>query len=122
MAWYENRGAGASWVKHYVGALPSAMDATAGDFDDDGDMDIVAAGHDGGDRVVWFRRDRPYTRRDGPNTWTPITLKTDWTAANQVVAADVDGDGITDVVGSADNVNGANRRSGGQEVRWWRLN
>ena len=110
VAWYENMGG--SWVPHPVGPVPTAIDADAGDFDNDGDMDIVAAGHDFGDRV------RVFWRTAGG--WEAEDLKTGWTAVNTVLAADLNGDGLTDIAAAADDGNFGPRREGGRKMRWWR--
>ena len=110
VAWYENT-AGA-WTRHYVGALASALDADAGDFDGDGDLEIVAASHDGGNRVRVFDRQG--------DAWVAADIKTGWTAVNTVLAGDIDGDGDADILAAADDGNGGPRKPGGREVRWWR--
>ena len=108
VAWYENP----TWIKHDVGLLHAALDADAGDFDGDGDMDIAAVGHHRSNQVVLFERDGA--------AWLPVVLKSNWTAPNMIVAADMDGDGVQDIVAVADDGNGSDRQPGGREVRWWR--
>ena len=45
-------------------------------------------------------------------------LKEKWYAANQVIAADLDGDGRLDLAATADD--GSRRVPGANELRWWR--
>ena len=39
-------------------------------------------------------------------------------AANQLIAADIDGDGRPDIIATADD--GSRRVQGANELRWWR--
>jgi hypothetical protein len=45
-------------------------------------------------------------------------LKENWYAANQIIAADLNGDGRPDLVGTSDD--GSRRVPGANEFRWWR--
>ena len=45
-------------------------------------------------------------------------LKDGWTRADQVIVADLNGDGRPDLAGTADS--GSSRVVGAQELRWWR--
>ncbi len=108
VVWYENTGRGSSWTKHVVDqSFEQAFEAVAADFDGDGDMDITAtawlAGQ--GAALVWYES-------DGKGGWTRHGLKGDWPRAVQVVTADLNGDGRTDIIACAEG----NTR----ELRWWR--
>ncbi|MEX0726811.1 MAG: VCBS repeat-containing protein [Planctomycetaceae bacterium] len=116
IVWYENvgeKGMGTEWTKHAVGPMPYAFEAIAADFDGDGDVDIAASSWAKGDQVVWFENGG-----DPRGTWTMHVVKEQWFAANQIIAADFDGDGRIDLAGTADD--GSSRVKGALELRWWR--
>ena len=116
VAWYENvgqPGQGSHWKRHRISLLPFAFEALGADMDDDGDMDVVASAWARGDRVVWFENDG-----DPRGSWTRHTVTGDFKAANQVIVADLNGDGCLDVAGTADS--GSSRVVGAQQLRWWR--
>lgn len=110
IAWYENDGAptGRVWRKHTIReGLVGAFEAVAGDIDGDSDLDVVATVWSGPGRVVWFENNG-----DAKGKWTMRVIKDHWPRANQVLTADLDGDGRLDVVAGAER--------GSNEVRWWR--
>ena len=116
VAWYENvgrPGKALEWRRHVVGPLPCAFEAFAVDLDGDGDLDVAATAWSKGDRVVWFENSG-----DPRGTWTLHVLKERWYAANQIIAADLDGDGRPDLAATADD--GSRRVKGANELRWWR--
>ena len=101
------------WLRHRIGLLPYAHDAVAADFDGDGDVDVAASSWAKGNRVVWFEN------TGGPREgWTEHLLRNNWPAANQILVADLNGDGRPDIISSADD--GSRRADGAREVRWWR--
>ncbi|GAA1522103.1 FG-GAP repeat protein [Streptomyces albidochromogenes] len=88
----------------------------AGDFDGDGSEDVVTEGPAGGLQMLSgpFRRDGSAARTAAfPGTLTEGSL-----SAGRLAAADVDGDGITDVVGSAEVHSDAG--SGTPNAVYWR--
>jgi hypothetical protein len=114
VVWYENVGEPKQlpqWNRHRVGALPFAFEAHAGDIDGDGDIDIATSAWSKGDRIVWFEN-------GGNDKWSQHVVRTDFHAANQVVLADLNGDGRLDIIASADD--GSRRVQGALELRWWR--
>jgi hypothetical protein len=116
VAWYENVGSpgkGTQWKRHAIGKLPFAFEAIASDLDGDGDLDVVASAWAKGDRVVWFEN-----CGDPRGTWTAQVVADSFKSANQVIAADIDGDGRPDLAATADS--GSSRVVGAQQLRWWR--
>lgn len=110
VVWYENDGTPAQgdWTMHVVGdSLTSAFEARAGDLDGDGDLDIVATAWEKPGQVVWYEN-----QGNPKGRWTKHMIKDNWERANQVVLADLDGDGKLDVVACAEH--------GSYELRWWR--
>ncbi|MDA0835977.1 MAG: VCBS repeat-containing protein [Planctomycetota bacterium] len=108
--WYENvgsPGSGSEWTAHEIGRLPAAFEAISADVDNDGDFDIVATrwGPDG--QVVWFEQPA-----DLAMPWSKHDIKTGWTRANQVIAADIDADGLIDIAAVAE-------RGSNQFFIWW---
>ena len=110
IAWYENTGnptAGA-WPKHVLArGFQDAFEVAAGDLDGDGDLDAAATSWRSPGRVAWF--DNPGVR---DRLWRTQVLKEDWPSANQLLLADLNGDGRLDIVACAER--------GSQELRWWR--
>ncbi|MEX1231984.1 MAG: VCBS repeat-containing protein [Planctomycetaceae bacterium] len=115
IVWYEQRADGDQivWTRHRVGPLPYAFEANAADLDDDGDRDIIATSWSVGDSVVWFEN-----TGDAAGEWTMHLLKDDFHAANQIIAADLNGDEKLDIAATSDD--GSRRVQGSLEMRWWR--
>ncbi len=110
IAWYENTGAPAAgvWPKHVLAhGFQDAFEVVAGDLDGDGDPDAAATSWRSPGRVAWF--ENPGVRG---RLWRTHVLKEDWPSANQVLLADLNGDGRLDIVACAER--------GSQELRWWR--
>ena len=76
----------------------------ASDIDGDGDMDILGAAW-GADAITWWEN----TTGDG-SAWVEHTVDGDFSSAESVYAADVDGDGDMDVLGAAEF---------DDEITWW---
>jgi hypothetical protein len=110
VAWYENSGQPAAglWKKHIIGPrFDDAFEAVASDLDADGDVDVVATSWRNPGRVAWFENHGDPTAK-----WTRHLLKNNWRSANQVIVADMNGDGRPDIVACAEH--------GSYELRWWR--
>ncbi|MBN2147855.1 MAG: VCBS repeat-containing protein [Anaerolineales bacterium] len=110
LSWWRNvDGAGSAWteVPVLVDGLDGAVAVRAGDLDDDGDMDLLAAGWQEDD-VAWFEND------DGlGDSWTRHDLITTYDGAYTVAIADVDGDGDLDALaGGSENAT----------ISWWENN
>jgi hypothetical protein len=97
IAWWENTaGDGAAWTEHIVEtAFEGAYSIFATDIDGDNDMDVLAAAIDS-DAIAWWEN----TAGNG-TAWTKHTIDESFDNAAAVFAADVDGDGDTDVLGAA---------------------
>ena len=110
VVWYENDGQPAAglWNKHVIGPrFDDAFEAVAADLDGDGDVDVAATSWRNPGRVAWFEN-----QGDPKSPWTKHLLKENWRSANQVIIADLNGDGRPDIVACAEH--------GAYELRWWR--
>ena len=94
--WYENGGASTGWIKRFVSPI-GAWGVHTADLDGDGDVDGI-----GGNRwdntpehkgVEWYENSGA-----SPPTFTVRRISTGFVDAPSVHAADVDGDGDTDVL------------------------
>ena len=92
IVWYENAvPTDGGWTKHMVGAqFDDAFEAVAGDLDGDGDIDVAATSWRTPGRVAWFEN-----HGDPKGAWTQHVLKENWPSANQVIIADLNGDGLS---------------------------
>lgn len=108
--WYENigkPGRGTEWKKHVLGDdFDNAFEAYAADLNGDGKIDVAATTWGAKGKVVWFENPG-----DPRGKWTMHLLKKDWPNANQIIAADLDGDKRLDLIAGAE--------VGANEVRWW---
>ncbi|MEZ4649390.1 MAG: FG-GAP-like repeat-containing protein [Candidatus Eisenbacteria bacterium] len=96
--WFENVDGGTSWVQHAVdGVYPDAIEVTAADLDQDGDLDIVGTSYAEQD-VVWWEN----TSGDGLQ-WTKHVIIGFTATDNAVTVGDVDDDGDLDVVAAGVN-------------------
>jgi Secretion system C-terminal sorting domain/FG-GAP-like repeat len=106
ITWWENlNGSGLVWVEHTVDEfVDGASSVYATDMDADGDIDIVGAAYVG-DYVAWWEN-----VDGGGLTWAEHLVGGNFDFTLSVYAADVDGDGDTDVLGAsrADN-----------DITWW---
>jgi hypothetical protein len=75
------------------------------DIDGDGDTDIVGSAYYTDDVELWINEGGE------PVVWSEHTIDGDFTDPCEVYAADVDGDGLNDILGSA---------YGGALISWWR--
>lgn len=108
--WYENNGKPTEgvWKKHVIGPrFDDAFEAVAADLDGDGDVDVAATSWRNPGRVAWFEN-----QGDPKKKWTRHILKDNWKSANQVIIADLNGDGKPDIAACAEH--------GSYELRWWR--
>ena len=76
------------------------------DFDGDGRNDVAVAADDASSLRVYFHL--------ASGVWAPILARAGYDGLRDVVAADLDGDGATDLVTST------GQRPAGDRVSWWR--
>ncbi len=109
LAWWRNDGEGqASWQKTVItGLLSGAVSVVAGDLDGDGDLDVAGAGWNGSGHMAWMEN------LDGQGAvWDFRNIDRSFNQSSSVHAADVDGNGSLDVLGSSWDL-GA--------LAWWRV-
>ncbi len=94
--WLNDDGAAQSWTSMVVdGSFDGARSVCTGDVDGDGDTDILGAAAYA-DEIAWWEN------LDGSaSEWDRHTIDDDFDGAWSVSAADIDGDGDLDVVGTA---------------------
>jgi hypothetical protein len=97
IAWYENNGASPpTWTARTIStAAASALSVFAADVDGDGDIDALSASFLD-DKIAWYENNGA-----SPPVWTARTISTSAVEAYSVFAADVDGDGDTDVLAAS---------------------
>jgi hypothetical protein len=105
IAWWENDGTplDGGWTKHIIHddfAFANAVYPV--DLDDDGDMDILAAGGS----ITWWESDGT----PGDGGWTEHLIGDDFTFSESVYASDLDGDDDVDVLAVTQY---------GDDVIWW---
>ncbi len=101
IAWYENDGTPTvgAWTKHVISTSADyALSVFAADVDGDGDTDVLSASYLD-DTLAWYENDGT----PSPSTWTEHGISTTVDLAATVFAADVDGDGDTDVFAASYN-------------------
>ncbi|MEZ6053370.1 MAG: VCBS repeat-containing protein [Planctomycetaceae bacterium] len=109
IVWYENNSPTQDgWARHVItSGFDDAFEAIAADLDGDGDVDVAGTSWRNPGRVAWFEN-----HGDPKGNWTRHVLNADWRSANQVIIADLDGDGRPDIAACAER--------GSNEFRWWR--
>jgi len=97
VSWYENvLGDATMWIKHDVDPSATLADSVAaGDVDQDGDLDLLAAVF-GDDVTAWYEN----VGGDG-STWTKWIVTSSADGARRVRLSDVDMDGDIDVLGAS---------------------
>ncbi|MEW5987775.1 MAG: FG-GAP-like repeat-containing protein, partial [Chloroflexota bacterium] len=106
VTWWENvNGDGLTWSARTIdGEQDQVKFVVAADVEGDGDLDVVASIY-GPDDVLWYDN----TAGDGSG-WIKRTIDDNFLDPFSLAAADVDGDGDTDVLGTA---------LAGDQVAWW---
>ena len=114
ITWWENPGGAAttdasSWTEHTIDdSFFHAQSVYAADVDGDGDTDILGAAA-GADDITWWENPGG-TDTTNPAAWTEHTIDGSFNGATSVFAADVDGDGDTDILGAAEV---------DDDITWW---
>ena len=95
--WWENiTGTGSTWSEHIIDSqCAGANIIMAIDFEDDGDMDVICTSWTG-DYIAWWEN----TDAIG-QTWTKHIIQNNYDGTLCPFAADVDGDGDIDALGTA---------------------
>ncbi|MBN1827483.1 MAG: VCBS repeat-containing protein [Candidatus Eisenbacteria bacterium] len=107
VSWYRNDGGDPPvWTRRTITtSADGVVSAWPVDLDDDGDIDVLSASYDNG-RVHWHRNDG-----DSSTTWTSLLIDGAFGGAHEVRSADLDGDGLTDVLAAAFSLS---------DLAWWR--
>jgi hypothetical protein len=110
VAWWENSsptGDGTVWTEHTVSSVfDGAISVVAADVDGDGDVDVLGAAWYAGE-ITWWENASP--SGDG-SVWNEYVIDATLVEPSDVFAADIDGDGDIDVVGSS---------HGAEQVTWY---
>ncbi len=118
ITWWENvdqagpgSGNGTAWSKHTVDDnFNGAKSVYAADVDGDGDLDVLGAAYYANDITWWENVDQAGPGSGNGTAWSEHPVDANFSGAESVYAADVDGDGDLDVLGVAD---------GADDLIWW---
>jgi len=104
--WWKNSGQNPiTWTRYVVGEnFDEAHEVYACDIDDDGDTDVLGASSALSRISLWLNEG------GDPIQWTEYVIDNYFNTAKGVRAADINGDGITDIIGAA---------MYGNDVAWW---
>ena len=91
--WFENQATGGFGDAQFIGAVDQGKDVTVADLDGDDDPDVLAASG-GNDTIAWI--ENRVAQDEGFAAPVPLTTQAD--GALGVHAADLDGDGFSDVL------------------------
>jgi len=104
------------WTKQIIAEnIDNAHSVYSADFDNDGDLDIVAAAYQGSPGVLWLRNDG-----GNPINWSQFTVATTFYNAHEVYSYDIDLDGRMDIIGASSDLNKISwwRNTGGDTIEW----
>lgn len=107
ISWHENTdGLGLTWTRHIVSSSANrAQKAVSADVDADGDIDMLSAS--GADsKIAWYEN-----TGGSPPVFVTHVITTTASNAKWVKTADIDGDGLLDVLSASE---------GNGQIRWYR--
>ncbi len=106
ISWWENtNGTGLTWSEHDVAPMYHVNHVCSEDIDGDGDMDLLAVAGEGADFLSWWEN------LDGTGlNWTEHLVDSDFTNGFYTCSADVDADGLMDILGAARD---------DDDISWW---
>jgi hypothetical protein len=104
--WWKNSGQPPiTWTRYVVGAnFEEAHEVYACDIDNDGDTDVLGASSALSRITLWLNEG------GDPIQWTEVIIDDYFDTAKSVRAADINGDGLMDIIGAA---------MYGNDVAWW---
>jgi hypothetical protein len=116
IAWYKNSGGlPEAWIAYTITTTADGANSVyAADVDGDGLVDVLSASYND-DKIAWYKNSG-----GSPVVWTPYVITTAANGAEIVHAADVDHDGLLDVL-SASSIDGKiawYRNGGGRPIVW----
>ena len=107
ISWHENTdGLGLTWTRHIVSSTANrAQKAVAADVDADGDMDMLSASG-ANSTIAWYEN-----TGGSPPVFVSRVISNTASNAKWVKTADIDGDGLLDVLSASE---------GNGQIRWYR--
>jgi hypothetical protein len=108
ITWWENtNGIGTIWIQHWIdGDFRRAISVSSVDMDSDGDVDVLGASQFG-DEITWWENSLGTGL-----VWIEHPVDAGFEGAHSVHFDDVDGDGVPDIIGAADQAD---------DITWWNL-
>lgn len=115
--WIENRdGDGGLWLRNSVDAsFSGAVDAIPVDLDGDGDLDIAAVGYIA-DKLSWWENENTHRRFADAE---PLIIRDGLNNPRAVATADINGDGLNDVIMGGWDDAFVKVYLGINEAAWW---
>jgi hypothetical protein len=106
ISWYENNGSSPpAFTGHVITTtVDGAVAVYAADIDNDGDLDVLSASRND-NTLAWYENDG-----GSPPTFISHVITTNAKGAYSIYAADVDGDGDTDILSASDQ---------DDKIAWW---
>jgi len=116
ITWWKNEtGTGLSWIEQTIdNNFNYTQSISAGDFDLDGNTDIVAAALYA-NQIAWYQNDG-----SNPIQWTKQIISNGFSMAHSVEVCEINGDSLPDVLGAAYGANEIAywQNTGGNPVIW----
>ena len=116
ITWWKNEtGDGTSWIEQTIdNGFNYTQSVCAGDFDLDGNTDIVASALNA-NQIAWYSNDG-----GNPVQWTKQIISNNFTMAHSVYVCEINGDSLPDVLGAAYGISDIAywQNMGGNPVVW----